>query len=156
MAWIRIAAALAAGGVAGCGYRFGVTADHREIAFAVFDNLTERRHHEAEFSRQLVRELAHAGIRVTPDAPVELRGDIVDVTLPALAESQTDEVLVGAFSMSIRFRLVERATGRTLWEETASARSSFTDLRGKPVEAARQEVFRELGARIASKLDSGW
>lgn len=156
MMWRRVAAAIAAGCLTGCGYRFGPAPEYREISLVVFDNLSERRHLEAELTRQLVRELAHAGVRVNRGAPVELLGEIEDVTQPVLAESKTDEVLVGSFSMSVRFRLIERASGRTLWEETASAGASFSDLRGKPVEAARQEVFREIGTRVAAKLDAAW
>lgn len=147
---------MAAGILSGCGYRFGPEPEHREVSLVVFDNLSERRHVEAELTRQLVRELTHAGVRVHRAAPVELRGEILDITQPVLAESKMDEILVGSFSMSVRFRLVEVASGKTLWEETASARASFTDLRGKPVEAARQEVLREIGARIAARLDAAW
>ncbi|HLG43050.1 MAG TPA: hypothetical protein VI643_06770 [Planctomycetota bacterium] len=141
---------------AGCGYHFGHAVDHSEISVAIFDNLTERRHHELDLTRQVIRELAHAGVKIDPKAPVELRGEIVEIGLPALAESQTDQVLVGAFSMSVRCRLVEKATGKVLWEESASGRGSFTDLRGKPVEAARQEAFREIGSKIAARFDARW
>jgi len=141
---------------AGCGYHFGHALERSEISVAVFDNLTERRHHELDLTRQLIRELAHAGVKVDPKAAVELRGEIVEIGLPALAESQTDEVLVGAFSVTVRCRLVEKGSGKVLWEESASGRGTFTDLRGKPVEAARQEAFRQVGSKIAARFDARW
>jgi hypothetical protein len=140
---------------AGCGYSWGSRLSVSELSVSVFDNLTERRDHEFELARQVVQEVRQAGVKVKPTASMRLEGEIMKITLPALAESSADAVLVGSFSMKIRYRLVDRS-GKVLWEKTDSGSATFDTLRGKPVSAARREVFRRLGEGIVSKLEGGW
>jgi hypothetical protein len=123
----------------------------------MFDNQTERRDHEFDLTRLVIRELGRQGIHVDPSADHELRGEIVDIQQPVVVDDRLDNPRVTSFVMRVQFRLVNRKNPKEpIFSGTATEAATFSVLRGQSLESARGEVLDRLSKSIVSKFESQW
>ncbi|MBI4566048.1 MAG: hypothetical protein HY716_15280 [Planctomycetes bacterium] len=142
---------------AGCVYVPGELLEHREVLVRIFDNVDERRTHEFDLTRSVMRELAARGVHVnTAEAPVELRGTIRLITAPSVVEGAGDVVVVGAVSFQLDVELVQRGTKKVLSRAQRTESASFSTARGESRETARQEVFDRLARWVVTRLEKDW
>ncbi len=140
-----------------CGYRVGSLVAHRDVGLEIFDNRTERRTHEFDLSALIAREMAGAGIAVnTPEAPVNLVGNIVNFDEPAIVETGEDDVLIGSVSIRVELSLVDARDGRVLWTDSRAEAATFATARGESKDTAKQEVYARLARWAVSKLEKEW
>jgi len=140
-----------------CGYSAGGLYEHRAVRVRLFDNNDERRLHEFDLTRAVVRELQAGGVRVnTTDAPVELLGSIVEITQPTAVEGKQDVVVVGSVAFRIQVVLRDIKSGRDLSTSEHIESASFSTARAESLETARQEVFDRLARWIVSRLEKDW
>jgi hypothetical protein len=142
---------------AACGYSAGGLYEHRAVRVRLFDNNDERRLHEFDLTRAVVRELQAGGVRVnTADAPVELVGSIVEITQPTAVEGKQDVVVVGSVVFRIQLVLRDLRTGRDLSTAERVESASFSTARAETLETARQEVFDRLARWVVTRLEKDW
>lgn len=140
----------------GCGYRAGGLYEVDELSIPIFDNQTERRLHEFELTRAVVREASQRGIRVGPNANYELRGRIVDIDQPVVVPGARDQVVAGAFSMKVEVWIIDRRNGKELIREVVGQSATFDETRSRTVSDAQQEVLDRLAKIIISKIERNW
>ncbi len=118
LAWLGLAALL------GCGYHLSSTsttvpAGARTIGIALFGNHTRDYGLEVGLRRALEDEFRRQGaLRVVPEdeGDLVLRGDIRRLTSQVTATSGTDEAVQYQEVIRIGVRLIERESGRVLFE----------------------------------------
>jgi hypothetical protein len=142
---------------ASCGYRAGGLYEHQAVRVDLFDNNDERRLHEFDLTRAVVRELQADGIRVnSSDAKVALTGVIQEITQPTAVEGKKDVVVVGSVAFRLQIVVRDLASGKELRTEERVESASFSTARRESQETARQEVFDKLARWVASKLERDW
>ena len=140
-----------------CGYSAGGLYEHRAVKVGLFDNKDERRLHEFDLTRAVVRELQADGIRVnSSDAKVEVHGAIQEITQPTAVEGKQDVVVVGTVAFRLQVVLRDLASGKDLKTEERVESASFSTARGESLETARQEAFERLARWVASRLERDW
>lgn len=143
--------------LAGCNYHIGTLHTHRVVAVTMFDNKTERRDHEFDLTRQVIRELGRQGIHVDPSAEYELQGEIIDIQQPVVVDDRLDNPRVTSFVMRVQFRLIHRKDLKEpVFSGTATESATFSVLRGQSLESARGEVLDRLSKSIVSKFEKQW
>lgn len=141
----------------GCNYRIGSLHPFRSVAVPIFDNRTERRDHEFDLTRQVIRELSRQGIHVDPNSEHELRGEIVDIQQPVIVDDRLDNPRVSSFVMRVQFRLIPRKEPeKPIFASVATESATFSVLRGQSLESARSEVLDRLSKSIVSKFERQW
>ncbi len=142
---------------ASCGYSAGGMYEYRAVKVAIFDNKDERRLHEFDLTRAVVRELQADGIRVnSSDARVEVQGSIQEITQPTAVEGKQDVVVVGTVVFRLQIVVREITSGRELKVDERVESASFSTARGESLETARQEAFDKLARWVATKLEKDW
>lgn len=142
---------------AGCAYTAGDLIEHESVVVRIFDNIDERRTHEFELTRAVNRELAARGVRVNdPEAAVELRGRILEITEPSVVEGSGDVVVVGAVSFRLEVALVNRASGKEISKAEKVETASFSSGRSESRETARREVYDRLARWVVTRLEKDW
>ncbi len=140
-----------------CGYTAGGLYEHRSVRLRIFGNNDERRLHEFDLTRSVARELQADGIRVnSPGAPVELIGQIQEITQPTAVEGKQDAVVVGSVSFRLQLTVRDTAGARDLKVEERVESASFSTARGESLETARQEVFDRLARWVVTRLEKDW
>jgi len=154
---IRILAPILVLAVAGCAYTAGDLIEHEAVIVKIIDNVDERRTHEFELTRAVNRELAARGVRVNdPDAGVELRGRILEITEPSVVEGTGDVVVVGAVAFRLEVTLLDRGTGKEISKSEKIETASFSSGRSETRETARREVYDRLARWVVTRLEKDW
>ena len=142
---------------AGCAYTAGDLIEHESVVVRIFDNIDERRTHEFELTRAVNRELAARGVRVNdPEAAVELRGRILEITEPTLVENPGDVPIVGAVSFRLAVTLLNRSSGKEISKSEKVETASFSSGRSESRETARREVYDRLARWVVTRLEKDW
>jgi hypothetical protein len=136
-------ATLALVALAGCGYRLpdgAAPAGARTIAIQLFDNHTREAGLEVALRRAIEDEFRRRGtVRLVADgdADLVLSGDIRDYDAFPIASSGIDEALQYQVTLRVGIRLVERASGRVLYENrTVTEQQDFAAVSGVVVSSS--------------------
>ena len=145
--------------LAGCGYshRTLLREDIGTINVPVFDNHTWYRGLEAELTKRMVEEVElHTQLHFAPrdEADSVLEGALVDYYQDVGAKRTDDDVLLARVTATVRFRWVDRLTGREIvpWQTMRESALNVLAL-GEPPE---DRVLRRLAERVVEKRRQPW
>ncbi len=140
-----------------CNYKAGGLLVHQRVGLEILDNRSERRVNEFDLSSLLAREMVGAGIVVnSPEAPVKLVGQIVNIYEPGIVETGQDDVLVGSVRIQLELSLVKTGSNEVIWKDTRIESALFSGVRQESSDTAKQEVFARLARWAVSKLEKDW
>lgn len=143
-----------------CAYRLGVKGrslpgGYTEVEVPIFTNATHEPGIEMSFTNSLIQEIEKnqvAAVRHEGQAPVVLRGEVTSVDYKPTSPIQRGEkapllpdgaVLATGYRVivSTRLKLIEKASGKTLWTSDFNSETSYT---APKVEAARLNSVNPL------------
>jgi TolB-like protein len=136
----------------------GLYEDYPEVRVDIFDNVSERRTHEFDFTDAVVQEMASRGIRVNKrNAPYTLKGRILDLRTPSVVDqARTDVVLVGSLKLHMEIWLVDNRTGATVWKDDRVEAVTFSTARGESFQSARQEMIDRVARWVVTHFEKEW
>jgi len=142
---------------AGCGYRLvgkqvSLPGGGTELDLPLLKNKTLEAGLEDLVSQELRKHLLADGrIRLSSDAPVELRGVITGVTRTPMSFSSLGRVNVERERITAEFRLVRKAGGEALWESGELSADEEYPVTADPLETerARERALREAAEDLA-------
>jgi hypothetical protein len=136
----------------------GLYEDYPDVRVEIFDNVSERRTHEFDFTAAVVQEMASRGIRVNRgNAPYTLKGRILDLRTPSVVDqARTDVVLVGSLQLRMEIWLVDNRTGATVWKDDRVEAVSFSTARGESFQSARQEMIDRVARWVVTRFEKDW
>ena len=156
--------ALSAVLVAGCGYSMESLhrTDVRTVAVPIFASKEFRRELEFELSKELVKMIEQrTPYKVVQDrtrADTELRGEIIDLRSPVLAEDvRSDSPIDIEVTVSCWFEWKDLRTGEMLAQRsTLQATASYAVAIGETLDSATTEALRRLAERIVEAMEKDW
>jgi hypothetical protein len=142
---------------AACGYRLvgsqvSLPGGGTELDLPLVKNKTLEAGLEDLVSQELrKRLLADGRIRLSSDAPVELRGVITGVTRTPMSFSSLGRVNVERERITAEFRLVRKAGAEPLWESGELSSDEEYPVTADPLETerARERALREAAEDMA-------
>jgi len=156
--------ALSAALVAGCGYSTASLhrTDVRTVAVPIFASHEFRRELEFELSKELVQMIEmRTPYKVVQDrtrADTELRGEIIDMRSPVLAEDvRSDAPIDIEVTVSCWFEWKDLRTGEMLAQRSnLQATASYAVAIGETLDSATTEALRRLAERIVEAMEKDW
>lgn len=136
----------------------GLYEDYPDVQVEIFDNVSERRTHEFDFTAAVVQEMAARGIRVNKkSAAYTLKGRILDLRTPSVVDQvRTDLVLVGSLQLRMEIWLVDNRTGATVWKDDRVEAVTFSTARGESFHSARQEMIDRVARWVVTHFEKEW
>ena len=157
--------ALSAALVAGCGGYSTESlhrTDVRTVAVPIFASHEFRRELEFELSKELVKMIEmRTPYKVVQDqtrADTELRGEILDLQAPVLAEDvRSDSPIAIEVTVSCWFEWKDLRTGEMLAQRpNLQASASYAVAIGENLDSATTEALRRLAERIVEAMEKDW
>jgi hypothetical protein len=156
--------ALSAALVAGCGYSTESLhrTDVRTVAVPIFASHEFRRELEFELSKELVKMIEmRTPYKVVQDrtrADTELRGEILDLRSPVLAEDvSSDSPIDVEVTVLCWFEWKDLRTGEMLAQRpNLQASASYAVAIGETLDSATTEALRRLAERIVEAMEKDW
>lgn len=157
--------ALSAALVAGCGgYSMEPLhrTDVRTVAVPIFASKEFRRELEFGLSKELVKILEErTPYKVVQDrtrADTELRGEIIDLRSPVLAEDvRSDSPIAIEVTVLCWFEWKDLRTGEMLAQRAnIQASASYAVAIGETLDSATTEALRRLAERIVEAMEKDW
>lgn len=156
---IRWIVPLLVAGLISCGYSsaplYRYDSKNTTVSIPVFENRTNWRNLELDVTQNVVEKVtARTPFRLVDreDADLLIRGEITEVSRPAISEDELDTVVRGSIRYTTNVKVINRSTDEILQNESGTFSASISDARGKSEESARQEVQHEVGLWVISLL----
>ncbi|MBS3763514.1 MAG: LptE family protein [Planctomycetes bacterium] len=143
----------------GCGYSSAalIRDDIRTVHIPTFANETWRRGLEVELTRAVTNEIKlHTRLNVKNRAEADsvLSGQLKAYDQRIKIKSIRDETILKQASVEVRFRWVDKLTGRTMAGPlTIRESKTFAPARSETLE---ELIFREAAQTIVEKLEERW